>query len=402
MSVAVAEIPDLTNIAVVSPEQQIVDNLQEKHDFLFKRANDLHAGMTAVPETIDDEEAARKAADFAKQIGYGVKDLNTTRTAEKAPHDSAAAAVQNLFMKPINVLKKDKETVEDRLQVWQEKEADRKRKIAEEEARKKREEAERLRKEEEAKAAAAREEAERVAREAREKADAQRRETEERQRQAEALEREAKERAAAAERLRQEAEQARARAEEDRRKAIEEAAEAGRKRDAAVKAAKEAEETAERQRKAAEADRLKAERERQAAAEEQARLERQRLEQEERNAARIKLAEEAGAKKIEKADARVVQASERETAAIVKETRVIEAKPYEFGQVRGDYGATASLRTDWDFQITNMAALRGDILKLAQHFDQAALERAIRSFVDADGRDLAGVIIFEDVNTVVR
>lgn len=402
MSVAVAEVHDLSNEGELSPQQQLVENLREKYPFLFKRADELHNGVANVPEKIEDEETAKLAADFAKQIGYGVKDLKETRVKEKAPHDAAAAAVHNLFMEPINVLTKDKKTVEDRLQVWQEAEAERKRKIAEEIARKKREEAEAARRAEEEKARLAKEEADRLAREAREKAEAELRAIEEKKRQAEEEERQARERAAEAERKRQEAETARQKAEEDRRRAEEEAIAAERKRTEELKAAKEAQEKAERDRKQAEAERLRAERDRAAAIEAREKAERERAEKEERSAAKIAEADAKGQRQVDKAEARVVAAAERETAAIVKETRVIESKPHEFGLLRGEYGSVATLRTSWDFQITDAEALKGDIAKLLPHIDQTALEKAIRSFIDAGGRELAGVIIFEDTNTVVR
>lgn len=402
MSVAVAEVHDLPNTNEVSPQQQLVENLQEKHDFLFKRADEMHASLSGYPEKIEDEDTARRAADYAKQIGYVVKDLNSTRLAEKAPHDANSAAVQNLFATPIDTLKKDKKTVEDRLQVWQEAEAERKRKILEEETRRKREEAEAKRREEEAAAQKAREEAERIAREAREKAEAELRAIEEKRRQAEEEERQARERAAEAERKRQEAETARLKAEEDRRLAEEAAIAAERKRTEELKAAKEAQEVAERQRKEAEAERLKAERDRQAAILAREKAERERAEKEERAAVKIAEAEAKGERLVDKADARVAQATERETAAIVKETRVLEAKPHEFGNVKGEYGATATLRLDWDFQIQDLDALRAGIEPLLPHIDEDALKKAIRSFVSAGGRELAGVLIFQDVNTVVR
>ncbi len=61
------------------------------------------------------------------------------------------------------------------------------------------------------------------------------------------------------------------------------------------------------------------------------------------------------------------------------------------GQTGGDLGET-HLRTTWDFEFTDAAKI--DLEALRQHFDVASLEKAVRAYIKAGGRDLAGVKIF--------
>lgn len=80
--------------------------------------------------------------------------------------------------------------------------------------------------------------------------------------------------------------------------------------------------------------------------------------------------------------------------------REAEAKPAELSRTRGDYGATASLRTYWDFKDLDRDAL--DLEALRPHLALDALEKAVRAFIRAGGRSLRGVTIFENSSTVVR
>ena len=74
------------------------------------------------------------------------------------------------------------------------------------------------------------------------------------------------------------------------------------------------------------------------------------------------------------------------------------AKAAELGRSRGETGALASLRTTWEFEITGNV----DLEALRKHIPHDAIERAIRAFIKADGRDLGGVRIFQATTTVVR
>jgi hypothetical protein len=72
----------------------------------------------------------------------------------------------------------------------------------------------------------------------------------------------------------------------------------------------------------------------------------------------------------------------------------------ELSRSRGDYGSVASLRTYWDFADLERAAL--DLETLRSHLPQDALEKAVRSYVKAGGRELRGVRIFENTQAAVR
>lgn len=80
--------------------------------------------------------------------------------------------------------------------------------------------------------------------------------------------------------------------------------------------------------------------------------------------------------------------------------RAADAKAADMSRARGDFGAVASLRTFWDFSDLDIAAL--DLEALRQHFPVDAREKAVRSFIKAGGRELRGVRIFENTQTVVR
>lgn len=95
----------------------------------------------------------------------------------------------------------------------------------------------------------------------------------------------------------------------------------------------------------------------------------------------------------------VAEASFMAAADASKAAKAADAKPAELSRTRGDY-AVASLRTFWDFRDLDRAAL--DLEALRQHLPMDGLERAVRAFVKAGGRQLAGVEIFENTATAVR
>ncbi len=63
-------------------------------------------------------------------------------------------------------------------------------------------------------------------------------------------------------------------------------------------------------------------------------------------------------------------------------------------------GSLSSLRTTWEFRDLNRAAI--DLEMLRPHLQEKAIESAVRSFIKAGGRELNGVVIFEDKQGVVR
>lgn len=133
------------------------------------------------------------------------------------------------------------------------------------------------------------------------------------------------------------------------------------------------------------------------------RMEAERLAREEAERA-ARAAAEAEAKIKTEADlsAAVVaeQAAVQARADAEKAKREAEAKAAELNRARGDYGALASLRTFWDFADLDRASL--DLEALRNHIPWEGLEKAVRSFVKAGGRELRGVRIFENTTSVVR
>ncbi len=77
-----------------------------------------------------------------------------------------------------------------------------------------------------------------------------------------------------------------------------------------------------------------------------------------------------------------------------------EANAAELSRTRGDLGSVASLRTAWVGELTDRATL--DLEALRQHLSEDALEKAIRAYVKAGGRELPGAQIEERTTTVVR
>lgn len=68
--------------------------------------------------------------------------------------------------------------------------------------------------------------------------------------------------------------------------------------------------------------------------------------------------------------------------------------------VRATNGASASLRTTWEVEITSIEDL--DLEKLRLYFTPSALDQAARAYVRAGGRDLKGAVISQVQQTVVR
>jgi hypothetical protein len=77
-----------------------------------------------------------------------------------------------------------------------------------------------------------------------------------------------------------------------------------------------------------------------------------------------------------------------------------QAKAAEMSRSRSDLGAVASLHTFWDWRDLYRDQL--DLEALRSHLPLDALEKAVRSFIKAGGRQLRGVTIYENTQTKVR
>lgn len=129
-----------------------------------------------------------------------------------------------------------------------------------------------------------------------------------------------------------------------------------------------------------------------------AQLEREAAEAKRREAER-QAAEIANARSLDDAIAaeRNAQIAEAQATKAQKEA---EVKPAELSRVRGEFGGLGSLRTQWTFNGIDRDKL--NLEELRYHFPQDGLERAIRSFIKAGGRELAGTEIYETHQAVVR
>ena len=142
-----------------------------------------------------------------------------------------------------------------------------------------------------------------------------------------------------------------------------------------------------------------------AAAERARRAEEERLAREEAE----RLAKEAAKREQEARDAKGLEdaiaaedAAKQAAADAEVAAKAAAAKPADLSRTRSDEGAVASLRTWWDFRYDSADAFRRDLdlESLRQHLGLDALEKAVRSFVKANGRELRGVEIFENSRTV--
>lgn len=136
------------------------------------------------------------------------------------------------------------------------------------------------------------------------------------------------------------------------------------------------------------------------------RLENERLAREEAAAAQAEAdriaAEEAAAATLATSVEAVTADSRAETAQAdaVAATKRANEKPAELSRTRGQYGGTSSLTTKWEFEITDLGKI--PLAPLRQHLHREAIERAIRSYIKAGGRELKGARIFEHTKAVVR
>lgn len=94
------------------------------------------------------------------------------------------------------------------------------------------------------------------------------------------------------------------------------------------------------------------------------------------------------------------KAAEAAQADLVKAERASDVKPAELSRTRGEYGSMSSLRTQWVFDEVNRDEI--DLETLRFHLPSDGIEKAIRSFIKAGGRELKGTRIFETTAAVVR
>lgn len=103
-----------------------------------------------------------------------------------------------------------------------------------------------------------------------------------------------------------------------------------------------------------------------------------------------RLAEEAAAQNNESA---FEQASE--------EVELIEAsKPAEMVRSHSDLGTVSTLRTSWEFEVTERGKI--DLEALRPYLGSDAIDKAIRAAVRAGVREIAGVHIYQDQKASIR
>ena len=87
-------------------------------------------------------------------------------------------------------------------------------------------------------------------------------------------------------------------------------------------------------------------------------------------------------------------------ATAEKAAKEAAAKPAELGKSRGEHGGQTTLKQFWNFSNLDRSAI--DLEALRSHIPADALEKAVRSWINANkdnlaaGQILAGVRIFED------
>lgn len=147
-------------------------------------------------------------------------------------------------------------------------------------------------------------------------------------------------------------------------------------------------------------------------------------EERQRRAEEARVAEEAARKAREAAEREAAALAEKETAEAAEQDQALdnaieadetarqaaedaaaaqkaaEARAAAMTQQRSSVGSVASLRTTWEFRDLDRASL--DLETLRPHLPEKALEQAVRSFIKAGGRTLAGVEIYEHKESVVR
>lgn len=344
------------NVAGIGHNSSIKDRLSSLWAGLITRCNQLVAAAQTVPDRIDDEETATKAADLIKLMKAAAKEADSTRKSENEPYAAAKQQVDAFFNIPKESLQSSAQEVERRLSLWLQRKA-------------------------------AREEEQR-----RERADAERRASEERFAQAVEAESNAKaaQQSAALAALAQQA----ARADKEQcTTASRNARLRGQDASNRARVAKANADAVGYQAAMNEAALCDAE-----AKEMDARA--SQLRQLEKEADAKRKTDEAAAKEANKEVKQAIGDVQRSDAMVAKLDKRADASAAELSRSRGELGSVSSLRTDWVFDSLDRQKL--DLETLRAHIPVDALEQAVRSFIRAGGRDLRGVKIFETTTAVVR
>lgn len=151
MSVALREPTIGHNQGPQDDQEALRERLAEQHAAIRRRADELIAAESRLPEIADDD-AAGKAGDYIKMLTAAAKAADGARVAEKEPFLAGGRTVDGWFQKLREPLDQVKRRVESRLSAYLRAKADRERREREEQARIAKEESER--KEREALAAA--------------------------------------------------------------------------------------------------------------------------------------------------------------------------------------------------------------------------------------------------------
>jgi len=125
----------LSNVGTLPAAELIRQNLAEKHAPLVDRTNELLEATERAPDEIQDEDTARKVADFIKQLMAGHKNAEAARVVEKEPHLEAGRIIDGWFKKLTDPLAAGKKQIEGRLTAYQRKKVDEERRIREEQDR---------------------------------------------------------------------------------------------------------------------------------------------------------------------------------------------------------------------------------------------------------------------------
>ncbi len=94
------------------------------------------------------------------------------------------------------------------------------------------------------------------------------------------------------------------------------------------------------------------------------------------------------------------KAAQLAAADLAKAEQAADVKPAELSRTRGEYGAVSSLRTQWVFDEIDRASI--DLEALRPYLALADIEKAVRAFIKAGGRELRGTTIYETTVAAVR
>lgn len=121
-------------------EDPLRARLHEQQADLMRRRDELLAASTRVPDAIETEEEAQRAADFVKQITAAIKAAEGRRVAEKEPFLVSSRTVDGFFKGITEPLDRVKPGILQKLTAFQRRKEQEERRRREEEERRAREE----------------------------------------------------------------------------------------------------------------------------------------------------------------------------------------------------------------------------------------------------------------------